>query len=440
MNTSIRPKIFVRFLLSLCIVLSLPLVAQELTVEQVRDIRQDVEVTEKALLRVFQNVTTEELRKDVGIAGTANRRVGEQLDGYLSQFKDEKAELEANDLYNKGKKYPPEAKVSIESFDVPVGASEVHVPVTLDKESPNTVIAYVRVFNGQGGRANPDITKAVIFRPGDPLVKTVSFNVRSMDEGNNVKAVQPSVPDGGVRKGGGILITASKGATNEKVEGGREPLTFTPLGMPVYAVTGQSIQFDDRGGPNSFSTALSHGRTQEGNQETGYYGTVDMGGFTRTSDGLVLSSRRLDEPVKFGTPATEYPFLAAMLSGHRTPETHFKYGSIEWVVKMPNRFGSWPALWLLPTGGWPPEIDVYEGFGYNGEWRFSSDLATNLHGGDNLKRTFTRPAMRMQMDTFGLPNTIDSEFHAYAVTVDPDWITMFVDGVETMRYANPVSR
>jgi beta-glucanase (GH16 family) len=104
---------------------------------------------------------------------------------------------------------------------------------------------------------------------------------------------------------------------------------------------------------------------------------------------------------------------------------------------MPNRKGSWPALWLLPVAGWPPEIDVYEGFGYNGSWVFASDLSTNLHGGDKLQRTFTRPAMRMKMSTFGLPNTLDSDFHTFAVTVDEDLITMFVDGVETMQYANP---
>jgi hypothetical protein len=346
-------------------------------------------------------------------------------------------EKPSEDIYNGGKKYPEIAKVEIKSFDVPVNASVVHVPVTVDRQGPNTVIAYVRVYDGKGGRAKPDKTKSIIFYPGDPLQKTLSFNVSSMSEGNDVRAVQPSVPDGAKRVGGGIRITATAGAVNEPIEGGRKPLTFEPLGELSYSATGETIQFDDKGGSNSFSTALSHGRTQVGNAETGYYGTVDMGGFKRTPEGLVLASHRLDEPVKVGSPATAYPFLALMLSGHKTPETQFKHGSVEWVVKMPNRFGSWPALWLLPTGGWPPEIDVYEGFGYNGEWNFPSDLATNLHGGDNLKRTFTRPAMRMSMDVFGLPNTLDSEFHTHAVTVDREWITMFVDGVETMRYANP---
>ncbi|MDA3874369.1 MAG: hypothetical protein PF795_10485 [Kiritimatiellae bacterium] len=214
--------------------------------------------------------------------------------------------------YDGGKKYPSAANVRIESFDVPVNASVIHVPVTLDRQSPNTVIAYVRVFDGQGGRANPDKTKAVLFRPGDPLIKTASFDVRQMQEGNNVRAVQPSVPDGGNRASGTIYITASQGAINEPIEGGRNPFTFAPVGELCYSATGQTIQFDDQGGPNRFSTALSHGRTQVGNAETGYYGTVGMGGFERTPEGLLLSTRRLADPVVVGSPAMEYPFNALM--------------------------------------------------------------------------------------------------------------------------------
>lgn len=405
------------------------LAAQNLTPEQIQELRKDAETAGKALDQVIQKAETPELRQDADTARSALGRITDRLNQSVKQAEE--------DSYGGGKKYPPIANVLIESFEVPVDAEVVHVPVTLDKPSVNTVIAHVRVFDGDGGRANPDTTKQVIFRPGDPLTKTASFNVKNMSEGASVKAVQSSVPDGGERKGGGITITAKAGAVNQPVEGGRAPLKFEPLGKLCYSATGETIQFDDKGGPNCFSTSLVHGRTQVGNGETGYYGPVAMNGFKRTAEGLVLSSRRLDQPVKVGSPAMEYPFLATMLSGHKTPESQFKYGSVEWVAKMPNRFGSWPALWLLPTGGWPPEIDVYEGFGYNGSWKFSSDLSTNLHGGDKLQRTFTRPAQRMKMSTFGLPNTLDSEFHTQAVTVDPEWITMFVDGVETMRYANP---
>lgn len=408
-------------------VVTLP--AQTLTPDQIQSLRQNATAAGEALDTAVPLIASPEARQSAESARAAVTRMTEVLQV--------SATPDADDPYKGGKKYPPAANVRIENFDVPVGATEVHVPVTLDKESPNTVIAHVRVFDGEGGRADPDTTKAVIFYPGDPLVKTATFAVRGMTEGATVRAVQPHVPDGGERKGGGIVITARGDATNEPVTGGREPLRFEPLGQLAYEATGETIQFDDAGGPGRFSTALSHGRTQVGNGETGFYGTVDMNGFQRTPEGLVLSTRRLDQPVKVGNPAMHYPFLAAMLSGHKTPETWFKYGSVEWVVKMPNRRGSWPALWLLPTGGWPPEIDVYEGFGYNGSWKFPSDLSTNLHGGDNLNRTFTRPAMNMKMRHFGQPDTLDSEFHTFAVTVEPEWITMFVNGAETMRYANP---
>jgi len=412
--------------------LSLP--AQTMTLDQARELRKDAKAAEDAIDRVVQNEKNQEGVKDADAARSAIGRISDQLDKYLAQFKGNEA---SGDSYDGGRKYPPMANVRIESFDVPVDATVVYVAATLDKPSPNTVIAHVRVFDGQGGRADPSVTKPIIFRPGDPLTKTASFSVRNMSEGNFVRATQSDVPDGGERKGGEIRITAKAGAVNLPIEGGRAPLLFKPLGEPCFSETGQTIQFDDKGGPDSLSTSLSHGRTQPGNGETGYYGTVDMGGFKRTPDGLVLTSRRLDKPVRVGSPATEYPFLATMLSGHRTPETQFKHGSVEWVVKTSNRFGSWPALWLLPTSGWPPEIDVYEGFGYNNSWKFQASLSTNLHGGHNQVQTFSRSAMRMTMGDFGLSNTLDSEFHAFAVTVDKEWITMFIDGVETMRYANP---
>ena len=126
-----------------------------------------------------------------------------------------------DDIYDGGNKYPTRAIVRLESFDVPVNAKVVHVPVTLDKPSPNTVIAHVRVSNGQGGRANPATSQSIIFRPGDPLTKTATFNVSSMSEGNDVKAVQSEEPDGGERQDGGIRITAKTGAVNEPMEGGR---------------------------------------------------------------------------------------------------------------------------------------------------------------------------------------------------------------------------
>jgi len=338
-------------------------------------------------------------------------------------------------LYNGGQSYPDAARVSLEAFDVPVGATTIHVPVSLDQETVNTVIAYVRVYNGTTGRANPDTTKAVFFRPGDPIRQTIAFNVNSMSEGATVLITQANVPDGGNAGTTNVAATARAGATNTALPGGRAPLTFTPVGTLKYQATGATIQYNDTGASNIWTTALAHGRTQVGNGESGYYGTVAMGGLERRGDVLAFKSRKLTTPVTEGFAS--YPHLAQALTGQNTPETQFKYGTIEWEAMMPDRKDSWPALWLLPTTGWPPEIDIYEGFGYIGDWNFPARISTNLHGGKSGVRTFTRAIARNTMATHGLSNTLTTAYHKFACVVDPDWITMYVDGVETSRYANP---
>ncbi|UUL82407.1 glycoside hydrolase family 16 protein [Sphingomonas qomolangmaensis] len=339
------------------------------------------------------------------------------------------------DTYKGGTTYPAAAKVSLESFEVPVGANTIYVTVNLDGETANTVIASVRVFNGDKGRASPDTTKSVFFRPGDPLRQTVSFEVSGMVEGANVKISQTSVPDGGTRINGDQLATARAGAINVALPTGRAPMQFAPIGNLAYEATGATIKFDDKGGLGTWTTALAHGRTQVGNGESGYYGTVAMGGLERRGDVLAIKSGKLTAPVRDGL--VQYAHRGQVLTGQRAPEMQFRYGTIEWEAIMPDRKDSWPALWLLPTTGWPPEIDVYEGFGYNGSWRFPSSLSSNLHGGKNNQRTFTRPADRQTMATHGLKPTLTTEFHKFATVVEPNWITMYVDGVETIRYANP---
>jgi len=336
--------------------------------------------------------------------------------------------------YDEGTSYPAAASPSLSAASVPAGATVIHVPVTLDHETPNTVVTRVSIYNGSGGKAEPETTKAVVFRPGDPLTKTVSFNVSGMSEGNSVQLLQDVNPAGGTGGGGSVLMTAQAGASNAPSTGGRAPVAFAPVGQLVYDVTGQTIKFDDEGGPDSFSTALSHGRTQPANPETGYYGTIDMGGFERSGDTLVLKTLRLPQPID--SNGKSYPYLSSILSGHNTTAAQFKYGTVEWQVKMPNRDGTWPALWLLSDRGWPPEIDVYEGFGYVNGWNFSSYVASDIHGGANGQKTFSRSGT-VRMRDWGLDPTLDSEFHTFAATITPEWITLFIDGTETMQYANP---
>lgn len=338
-----------------------------------------------------------------------------------------------------GTAYPPPVIVDLRDAFMRPGETTAQVLVELSGKSANTVVAHVRCLNGSGAFVERDHEQAVIFRPGDPLRRTVGCAVRSTETGDTIRFTQSQVPDGAKRgrTNAAVMVSPTAPAMLPLDQGFRDPHTFAPLGKLVYEADGATIRFDDSGGPDTWSTGLSHGRTQTGNAETGYYATQAMGVFERRGRDLVFKTRRAEQPVHDRKTGNDYPFLAAALSAHKTSDLHFRYGSMEWEARMPDRRGSWPALWFVSTKGWPPEIDVYEGFGYSSDWRFASDLSTNLHGGKSLKRTFTRLAQNMQMSDFGLPNTLTSEFHKFQVTVDEDWITMFVDGIETMRYANP---
>ncbi|MGC4002212.1 MAG: hypothetical protein QM811_03325 [Pirellulales bacterium] len=128
--------------------------AQEATLEKARAMRQEAATADQAIQRVIDKAATPDARKDAGIAKAAVGRLGKQLDVLIAEG-EAAAAAKAADIYDKGKKYPPASSVEIKPFDVPVGATAVHVPVSLDKPSVNTVIAHVRVFDGQGGRGIP---------------------------------------------------------------------------------------------------------------------------------------------------------------------------------------------------------------------------------------------------------------------------------------------
>ena len=345
----------------------------------------------------------------------------------------------AASAFGNNTRYPKEARVDLVDTEVAPGSDTASIGVRLSGPSPNTVIAFVRCYNGSGALPVRDRTQTVIFRPGDPLATSVSCAVRSADAGDTIRFAQANAPDGAARgrNVGVARVTPNpERASFPPSSAFRKPGRFAPAGTLRYEARGADLRFSDAPDADAWSTALPHGRTQPGNAETGYYGPATMGGFEKRGRDLALVTRRLRTPIEVAKEQRRYPFLAANLSGHMLKATHFQYGSVEIEAKMPDRRGSWPALWLLPTTGWPPEIDIYEGFTYNPEWHPEASLSTNLHGGKDIKRTFTRPAFRMRMQDFGLEPTLTSAFHRFQVTVDPQWITMFVDDVETMRYAN----
>jgi len=352
--------------------------------------------------------------------------------------------------FRRGTAFPPRSRVRIGDVAIPPGAREVHVPITLDRPTPNTVHARVLTRNGKWphtaaneGRDFDRVDTVVVFRPGDPLTRTVRVPLRAMSEGTEFEVHFPEGVDGAAVADGTGVVSAEAGAPASVPHnrGFRAPLRFEPAGAPDYRLDPARIRWSDGGAPGVFSTRLPHGRTQTGNAETGLYLDPDKHRAPQPpiaieNGVLVLRSQALSPPIRHDGRA--WPHGAAVLTGERMPETHLRYGQIEWEAQMPDRRGAWPALWLLPTTGWPPEIDVYEGFGDSLGWRFSRDISANLHGGSAGRRSFTAP-LRIDAQRFYGLGGFATGYHRFAVNIAPDTITWFVDGIEVYQTVNPFS-
>lgn len=343
--------------------------------------------------------------------------------------------------------YPARAKVRIGNVNVAPGATVAHVPITIDRPTPNTVAARVATRNGSGwtrGFQGWHYTKVdtwVFFRPGDPLVQTVQIPIRNIDVGRQFDLIFPSGVVGGIKADGRGKITGVAGAapSNHQTDGFRKPRSFLPTGALVYRLDPSSVAWTDGGTATAWSTRLPHGRTQPSNAETGLYldpvlHQSPQPPIAIENGVIVLRSQQLSTRIRYDDASWKHG--AAVLSGQNMPATQIRYGQYEWEAMMPNRRGAFPALWLLPTSGWPPEIDVYEGIGYSNEFDFTKHISGNLHGGRGSERTFVVPMRLDAMSAYGLTG-FDRSYHRFAVDIAPDFITWFVDGREVFQAVNP---
>ncbi|WP_165864375.1 glycoside hydrolase family 16 protein [Capsulimonas corticalis] len=102
-----------------------------------------------------------------------------------------------------------------------------------------------------------------------------------------------------------------------------------------------------------------------------------------------------------------------------------KYGYYECCMKVPKGRGMWPAFWINPQVGWPPEIDVLE-IVDNGR-----DSTTNsfhyVHG-----KNKDNADLETKLDKWGTYRPgfdYSDDFHTFAVLWTPDMVDHYVDGV-----------
>ena len=346
-----------------------------------------------------------------------------------------------------GTKLPDKATLSLGNATVLPGSGTAYVPVTLDRPTPNTVIARIITVNGSGtlralsGYNYQTVDTVVIFRPGDPLVQTVEVPITSLAEGQQFQLKLREAPWGGLQGQSLATITATSAAAPTLKASGtfRQPRTFAATGALQFELKKETHKRSPDGGWDRWATSLSHGRTQIANGETGLY--LDSSVFPGVegpvywgTQGLVLHSQKLKTPIWY--EGQNWYYGATVLDGRNFIASQIGYGQYEWVAKMPSRRGSWPAFWLISTSGWPPEIDIYEGFGYQSYWDFDRHIGQTIHGGSGGVRSFQRGVTIQAEQAYGL-NGFSQGFHSFAVDIQRDYITWFVDGVETYQSVNP---
>jgi beta-glucanase (GH16 family) len=113
----------------------------------------------------------------------------------------------------------------------------------------------------------------------------------------------------------------------------------------------------------------------------------------------------------------------------------FRYGFVEVRAKMPCGLGTWPAIWMLGTGGtWPDdgEIDLLEQRGVRASDK--QEILGTIH-----TRAFNWTNGTLGASKGGsrsLP-TACTEFHNYQVNWTPDQIQIGVNDVVYFTYTNP---
>ena len=172
-----------------------------------------------------------------------------------------------------------------------------------------------------------------------------------------------------------------------------------------------SDEFDYTGAPDPKKWVYDVGGHGWGNNEMQYY---TEGKNVKVENGrMIIEARREDVENR------EVTSTRIKTAG----KGDWLYGKIEVSAKIPKGLGTWPAIWMLPTGweygGWPKsgEIDIMEHVGYD-----EDVIVTSIHS-----ETYHH-SIQTEKNASKLLKGATDGFHVYAVEWLPDKIKFFVDG------------
>ncbi len=185
-----------------------------------------------------------------------------------------------------------------------------------------------------------------------------------------------------------------------------------------------SDEFDVDGLPDAARWSADTERNRLGwyNNELQYYADARIENSRVTGGRLQITARLESLTGAADWGGQRYTSARLITRGKAT----WTYGYFEIRAKLPCGTGTWPAIWMLGSGGmWPDdgEIDIMEQVGSN-PTRVFGTVHTRQSGGPGTGAAVTL-------------NDACTSFRNYQLTWTPDTISIGVDGFNYYRYANP---
>ncbi len=217
-----------------------------------------------------------------------------------------------------------------------------------------------------------------------------------------------------------VLIRLRNGAASASPAPAAEGLPAVPSSSAAPAASWQLIwadEFDYTGEPNPADWRPDVGGGGWGNGELQYY----TAGGNATVTGQCLEIELRAQPMQGSS------YTSARLVSTRG----WTYGRFEISARLPQGVGTWPAVWMLPTGHplpgdpWPGcgELDIMENVGFD-----HGNIHQTIHTG-----AFNHMNGNQKGGTKYLAD-VSEQFHLYAMEWLPDSLRFFIDGEEVFSY------
>jgi beta-glucanase (GH16 family) len=226
---------------------------------------------------------------------------------------------------------------------------------------------------------------------------------------------------------GGSSAGATPPAPPTIVPAGPGASTVTAGGRPNGWKLVWADEFDTDGLPAADKWDYDTSRNKDGwfNNELEYYPRARLENTRVVNGKLIIAARKesLSSAADFGGQA--YTSGRLLTRG----KASWTYGFFEVRAKLPCGLGTWPAIWMLGTGGaWPDdgEIDIMEHLGKN-----KGQVMGTVHTG---AYNWTLGTQKSGSTVLG--DACDT-FHNYQLTWDSDHIAVGVDDKNYFQFINP---